>query len=208
MGIRDIILGMDIAPPSVQRQEMDKIEKDYTESGKGGITTVTTKTVNSHDEEMLVTTSTPYESQKFTSRTEWRVRALTASMLPMRISNLYVNQASSALANSGSKADAASSFTYVFPKNLLAQFICSSDLRTQVAVFLYGTSAPDAPQVKEVRAFVLPPQVGSHEQVTLPLRIPDEILAEGPREKNVLSGLEPLGWLCTQPKADAQQDGK
>merc|ERR1712100_781597 len=72
--IRDIILGMDIAPPSLQRQQIADIEKQGKELNQ--VTTVTTKTTNVHGEEMVVTTGSPYEQQTFASRTEWRVRAI------------------------------------------------------------------------------------------------------------------------------------
>ena len=113
---------------------------------------------------------------------------MAASTLPMRTKHLYVN--SDDVRDNG--------LTYVIPKNLLRQFISVSDLRTQVAVFMFGKSPPDSPQVKEIRAFVLVPQVGTHQAVTLPNRLPDEILTAGPREANRLEGLEPLGWLHTQ----------
>lgn len=61
----------------------------------------------------------------------------------MRLKNIYVS-------NDDVKDDAAS-FTYVIPKNILRAFIINSDLRTQVAAFLYGVSPPDNKQVKEIR---------------------------------------------------------
>jgi pre-mRNA-processing factor 8 len=45
--------------------------------------------------------------------------------------------------------------------------------------------------VKEIRALVVPPQLGTHQSVTLPTAaLPDH---------DSLKGLEPLGWLHTQP---------
>merc|ERR1719498_1955397 len=87
--IRDIILGMEIAPPSIQRQQIADIEKQGKEMSQ--ITTITTKTTNIHGEEMTVTTGSPYEQQTFASRTEWRVRAISASSLHLRTNHLYVN---------------------------------------------------------------------------------------------------------------------
>jgi pre-mRNA-processing factor 8 len=81
-------------------------------------------------------------------------------------------------------------FTYVIPKNILSKFITISDLRTQIAGYMYGVSPPDNAQVKEVRCIVLVPQVGNHQQVTLPRRLPGD---------DLLEDLEPLGWLHTQP---------
>jgi len=176
--IRDIILGMDIAPPSLQRQQIADIEKQGKELNQ--VTTVTTKTTNVHGEEMVVTTGSPYEQQTFASRTEWRVRAVSATSLHLRTNHLYVN--SEDIRESG--------YTYVMPKNILKTFICISDLRTQVAAYLYGISPPDNPQVKEIRCMVMVPQVGTHQSVTLPNQMP---------EHEYLRDLEPLGWIHTQP---------
>lgn len=74
----------------------------------------------------------------FGSKTEWRVRAISAANLHLRVSHIYVN--SQDLRDGG--------FTYVLPKNVLKKFICVADLRTQIAGYLYGVSPPDAPQIK------------------------------------------------------------
>ena len=73
---------------------------------------------------------------------------------------------------------------------MLKKFICISDLRTQIAGFMYGVSPPDNPQVKEIRCIVLPPQWGTHQGVNLPAQLP-----EHPHLKN----MEALGWIHTQP---------
>ncbi|CAJ1381669.1 unnamed protein product [Effrenium voratum] len=177
--IRDIILGMEIAPPSIQRQQIADLEKQGKEMSQ--ITTITSKTTNVHGEEMIVTTGSPYEQQTFASRTEWRVRAISASSLHLRTNHLYVN--SEDIRETG--------YTYVMPKNILKTFICISDLRTQVAAYLYGISPPDNPQVKEIRCMVMVPQVGTHSNVTLPQQLPDH---------DHLRDLEPLGWIHTQPQ--------
>eukprot|EP01051_Picozoa_sp_SAG22_P020073 SAG22_NODE_3917_length_1468_cov_1.826881_1_plen_211_part_10 len=72
--VRDIILGMEIAPPSVQRQEIAEIEKQSKEASQ--LSATTTRTVNVHGEEAYVTTTSQYEQQTFSSRTDWRVRAI------------------------------------------------------------------------------------------------------------------------------------
>ena len=54
-------------------------------------------------------------------------------------------------------------YTYVLPKNILNKFICISDLRTQIAGYLYGVSPPDNPLVKEIRCIALVPQHGTHQ---------------------------------------------
>lgn len=73
----------------------------------------------------------------FGSKTDWRVRAISASNLHLRVNHIYVN--SDDIRESG--------YTYVMPKNMLKKFICVADLRTQIAAYLYGISPPDNPQV-------------------------------------------------------------
>ncbi len=176
--VRDIILGMEIQPPSVARQQMAEVEKAAREQSQ--LTAVTSKTQNTAGEAMVVTTTTQYEQQAFNTRTDWRIRAISATNLYLRTNHIYVS--SEDIKEEG--------YTYVLPKNLLSKFITISDLRTQVAVYLYGVSPPDNDLVKEVRCAVLVPQVGSHKGVTLPSRLPDH---------EMLDDLEPLGWLHTQP---------
>lgn len=57
--IRDIILGAEITPPSQQRQQIAEIEKQAREGGQ--MTAVTTKTTNVHGDDLIVTTTSPYE---------------------------------------------------------------------------------------------------------------------------------------------------
>ncbi|WIA33570.1 hypothetical protein OEZ86_006694 [Tetradesmus obliquus] len=181
--IRDIILGAEITPPSQQRQQIAEIEKQAREGGN--MTAVTTKSVNVHGDELIVTTTSPYEQAAFGSKTDWRIRAISAANLHLRVNHIYVN--SDEVAEAG--------FTYVMPKNLLKKFICIADLRTQIAGYMYGVSPPDNPQVKEVRCIVMAPQWGNHQQVNLPSALPDHEL---------LRDLEPLGWLHTQPNESPQ----
>jgi pre-mRNA-processing factor 8 len=58
----------------------------------------------------------------FGSKTDWRVRAISATNLHLRVNHIYVN--SDDIKETG--------FTYIVPKNLLKKFICIADLRTQV----------------------------------------------------------------------------
>lgn len=177
--IRDIILGAEIAPPSAQRQQMAEIEKAAKEQSQ--MTAVRTKTTDVHGNEMVVTTKSPYEQAVFASRTDWRVRALSATNLILRTQHIYV------------PADGISDsapYTYVMPKNVLRRFITCGDLRTQVAGIMYGASPADNSRVKEIRTIVMPPQVGSHQGVAIPTYMP---------EHSLLDGLEPLGWVHTQP---------
>ncbi|KAF8757846.1 U5 snRNA binding [Rhizoctonia solani] len=139
--IRDIILGQEIAAPSIQRQQMAELEKS-TEA-QGQVTAVQTQTTNIHGDTLQVVTTTNYEQQVFSSKSDWRVRAISATHLPLRLQHIYVS-------NDDVKDDAAS-YTYVLPKNVLRAFITNADLRTQVAAFLYGSSPADNKQVKEIK---------------------------------------------------------
>ncbi|KAF4399746.1 hypothetical protein CsatB_012958 [Cannabis sativa] len=176
--IRDIILGAEITPPSQQRQQIAEIEKQAKEASQ--LTAVTTRTTNVHGDELIVTTTSPYEQSAFGSKTDWRVRAISATNLYLRVNHIYVN--SEDIKETG--------YTYIMPKNILKKFICIADLRTQIAGYLYGVSPPDNPQVKEIRCIAMPPQWGTHQQVHLPSMLP---------EHDFLTDLEPLGWMHTQP---------
>lgn len=176
--IRDIILGMEVQAPSVQRQQIAEIEAQAKDASQ--LTAVTTKTQNIHGDEIIVTTTTNYESQAFASKTEWRTRAISSTNLHLRTNHIYVN--TDDIKESG--------YTYILPKNVLKKFITISDLRTQIAGFLYGVSPADNPQVKEIRCIVMVPQWGTHQQVHLPHMLPDH---------EYLREYEPLGWIHTQP---------
>uniref|UniRef100_A0A1I8G2Y6 JAB_MPN domain-containing protein n=1 Tax=Macrostomum lignano TaxID=282301 RepID=A0A1I8G2Y6_9PLAT len=175
--IRDIILGMEISAPSQQRQQIAEIEKQTKEQSQ--LTATTTKTVNKHGDEILATTTSNYETQHFSSKTDWRVRAISATNLHLRTQHIYVS----------SDEVKAAGYTYILPKNVLRRFVCVADLRTEIGAFLYGCSPPDNPQVKEIRCLVMPPQLGNHQSVTLPTTLP---------QHEHLKGLEPLGWVHTQ----------
>ena len=92
---------------------------------------------------LILSTATNYEQQVFSSKSDWRVRAISATHLPLRLQHIYVS-------NDDVKDDAAS-YTYVLPKNVLGAFITNADLRTQAAAFLYGASPADNKQVKEIK---------------------------------------------------------
>jgi hypothetical protein len=55
------------------------------------LTAVTTKTTNVHGDELIVTTTSPYEQAAFGSKTDWRVRAISATNLYLRVNHIYVN---------------------------------------------------------------------------------------------------------------------
>ncbi|KAI0338909.1 pre-mRNA-processing-splicing factor [Trametopsis cervina] len=178
--IRDIILGQEIAAPSVQRQQMAELEK--SSEAQGQVTAVQTQTTNIHGDTIQTVTTTNYEQQVFSSKSDWRVRAISATHLPLRLQHIYVSN--------DDVRDDASSFTYVLPKNLLRHFVTAADLRTQVAAFLYGVSPPDNKQVKEIKAIAWAPQRGNNNSVELPAQLP--------RDDFLLKDLEPLGWIKTQ----------
>ncbi|KAK1749368.1 NUC071 domain-containing protein [Echria macrotheca] len=174
--VRDIILGMEISAPSMQRQQAAEIEKQQQEQQQ--LTAVTTKTQNVHGEEIIVTTTSQFEQQTFASKTEWRTRAIATSNLRTRANNMYV-------APVDNDAD---DVTYVMPKNILKRFITIADLRVQVAGYLYGASPADNDQVKEIRCIVMVPQIGGLRNVQLPQQLP---------QHELLKDMEPLGIIHT-----------
>ncbi|KAF7586939.1 pre-mRNA-splicing factor 8 [Aspergillus hancockii] len=174
--VRDIILGMEISAPSLQRQQAAEIEKQQEEQKQ--LTAVTTKTQNVRGEEIIVTTTSQYEQQSFASKTEWRTRAIATSNLRTRANNIYIS--SDEVRDEG--------YTYILPKNVLKRFITIADLRVQVAGYLYGSSPPDNDQVKEIRTIVMIPQVGNTREVQLPHQLP---------QHDYLNNLEPLGVIHT-----------
>ncbi|KAG9667909.1 pre-mRNA-processing-splicing factor 8, partial [Aureobasidium melanogenum] len=176
--VRDIILGMEISAPSMQRQQAAEIEKQQEEQAQ--LTAVTTKTQNVNGEDIVVTTTSQFEQQTYASKTEWRTRAIATSNLRTRANNIYIS--------SEDIRDDEEHFTYIMPKNILKRFITIADLRVQVAGYLYGSSPPDNKQIKEVKAIVMVPQVGNTRDIQLPRNLP---------ENDILNSLEPLGWIHT-----------
>ncbi|OAQ62331.1 pre-mRNA processing splicing factor 8 [Pochonia chlamydosporia 170] len=174
--VRDIILGMEISAPSLQRQQAAEIEKQQQEQQQ--LTAVTTKTQNVHGEDIIVTTTSQFEQQTFASKTEWRTRAIATSNLRTRAKNIYVSSVDNDLDD----------VTYVMPNNILKRFITIADLRVQVAGYLYGASPPDNDQVKEVKCIVMMPQIGGLRNVQLPQQLP---------RSEFLDGMEPLGIIHT-----------
>lgn len=174
--VRDIILGMEISAPSMQRQQAAEIEKQQQEQQQ--LTAVTTRTQNVHGEDLIVTTTSQFEQQTFASKTEWRTRALATSNLNKRTKNIYISSVDNDV----------DSTTYVMPNNIIKKFITIADLRVQVAGYLYGASPPDNDQVKEIRCIVMMPQIGGLRNVQLPQKLP---------QSEFLEGLEPLGVMHT-----------
>jgi pre-mRNA-processing factor 8 len=175
--VRDIILGMEISAPSMQRQQAAEIEKQQLEQQQ--LTAVTTKTQNVHGEDIIVTTTSQFEQQTFASKTEWRTRAIATSNLRTRANNIYIS-------SDDIKED--DHYTYIMPKNILKRFITIADLRVQVAGYLYGSSPPDNDQVKEIRCIVMVPQIGNTRDIQLPSQLP---------QHEYLEKMEPLGIIHT-----------
>lgn len=154
--IRDIILGMEISAPSQQRQQIAEIEKQTKEQSQ--LTATQTRTVNKHGDEIITSTTSNYETQTFSSKTEWRVRWAAearreggrAGWLPALLLRCRLAQAVTPFASSPRAISAANlhlrtnhiyvssddiketGYTYILPKNVLKKFICISDLRAQV----------------------------------------------------------------------------
>ena len=127
--VRDIILGMEISAPSAQRQQIAEIEKQTKEQSQ--LTATTTRTVNKHGDEIITSTTSNYETTTFSSKTEWRVRAISATNLHLRTNHIYVS--SDDIKETG--------YTYILPKNVLKKFIVISDLRAQVRGLTFHVNA-------------------------------------------------------------------
>ncbi|PWA57936.1 re-mRNA-processing-splicing factor 8A [Artemisia annua] len=120
------------------------------EASRSQLTAVTTRTTKTYDYE---------PTAAFDYKTDWRVKANSATNLYLRLNNIH---------DTG--------YTYIMPNNILRKFICISDLRTQISGYLYGVNSPDNPQVKEIHCIVLPPQWGTDQRVHLPLALPEDDL--------------------------------
>lgn len=182
--VRDLILGQDIRAPSVKRQEIAEIEdgKSNNQVENKELTALKTTTTNVHGEEITTVTTTNYEQLTFSSRNEWRNRAIAANNLHLRAKNIYVS--------SEEFVDDENSFTYILPKNILQKLIQISDLRIQVGAFLYGKSPTDHVGVKEIKCIAIVPQLGNVNSIQFPNTLPDQV--------GYLKDLELLGWVHTQ----------
>ncbi|CXI49021.1 pre-mRNA-processing-splicing factor 8, putative [Plasmodium berghei] len=197
--IRDILLGMEITPPSIQRQQIAELEKTNLDNIEQQMKVTTSKTTTKHGTEIIVSTLSPHEQQTFTTKTDWKIRYLSNNSLLFRTKNIYVNNAATAITskhdplNSGSMKsttiNSINDYTYVIAKNLLEKFICISDLKIQIGGFLYGSSPPDNSYVKEIKCILIPPQIGNYQSVTLSNYIPTN---------KYIENLELLGWIHTE----------
>ncbi|OMH82497.1 Pre-mRNA-processing-splicing factor 8 [Zancudomyces culisetae] len=165
--IRDIILGMEIMAPSAQRQQLAELEKQQQEQQQSQqqqqLLATTTKSHNIHGDEIITTTTSAYESQSFTSKSDWRTRALSSSSLFIRANNIYIS--------SSSLSSQLAQHTFVLPRDVLKSFISISDLRIPIAGYLYGFATNS---VFEIHAIVMVPQYApSAAAINLPSSLPD-----------------------------------
>ena len=164
---RDIILGMEIQAPSAQRQQMAEIEKAAEQAQ---VTAVQTQTTNIHGDTIQVVTTSNYEQQTFASKTDWRIRAISATNLPLRLQHVYVT-------NDDVKDELP---TFVLAKNILRSMVNAADLRSPVGVFLFGIEPEESnAKVVEIKAIAVPPQRASQRLIEFPEELPKHPLLEG-----------------------------
>jgi len=185
--MRDIILGQEIVAPSQQRQAVAEIEEQQTQEAQA--TAITTITTNIHGDKVAITTQSRYEQEQFNSKTEWRPRALATANLHVKTKHIFVNT---------QDIRDGDNITYIMPKNILKKFITIADTRIQIGAFLYGASPADNPQVKEIKAIVITPQLGRSDQVKLPNTPPEH--------EFLLQDLEPLGWIHTEMRPSRDEE--
>ena len=140
--IRDIILGMEIQAPSVQRQQIAR-NRGSKPGNRTKLTAVTTRTTNIHGDEIITTTTSNYEMAQFASKTDWRQRALASGHL---ISMLNL------ISSSGSGQ------SMFIPRNIIDTLLMISDQRILVVGYLYAS--PDA--ANQIKCCVIPPQAGTN----------------------------------------------
>ena len=202
--IRDIILGMEVTAPSIQRQQAAEIESKAkataSSAAPDALSAVTTTTTNIHGDQLVTTTTSAYEQTAFASKADWRTRALGAGLLHLRCQHLFVSNPP----DSSSHASA----VIVLPRNVLQRFLVCADLRVQCGALLYGRRAVAQDNAEgavwEVECLAVVPQVGTHAQLTLTTSIPqrktakDDDARSGEEEAaSLLDDLVPLGWIHT-----------
>lgn len=114
---------MELPTPSAMAEQVSQVEAARQSEGA----TVTVQTTNDQNQRITTTTTTNYEQQQFKSHTDWRLRALSAANMQIRVNNVWV-----------SNDDVKEGFTYVMPKNLLKKFVAISDLKVQIFAYLFG----------------------------------------------------------------------
>lgn len=186
--VRDLILGQEIKAPSAKRQQIADVEETKREDPDAAnanqqLTALKTTTQNIHGEAITTITTTNHEQSAFSSKNEWRNRAIAANNLHLRSKNIFVSSADFVDDDSN---------TYIMPSNLVKKFVQISDVRTQVGALVYGKSPSDNPQIKEIKALAIVPQLGNSHSVEFPTKLYEK------DHNEYLADLELLGWVHTQ----------
>jgi pre-mRNA-processing factor 8 len=130
------------------------------------VTALQTRTTNITGDEIITVTTTQYEQEKFLSKTDWRIRAISSTNIPLRMQHVYVT-------NDDVKDELP---TYVLAKNIMKSFVCAGDLRTPIAAFLFGKVAEDNAKVVEITAVAVVPQKASQRAIDFPNELPSHSL--------------------------------
>ncbi|KAI8869851.1 pre-mRNA-processing-splicing factor 8 [Ramicandelaber brevisporus] len=239
--VRDIILGMEIRAPGEERQQLanqmkqsiqqqqqqkqQQQQQSMTATPQAGdqLMAMTTKTVNAQGEQIVVTTTTNYESQRFVSQSDWRVRALASQSLHehtrlIEIANPDDEDEEAEADDTTADIDQQQlqqqqqqqQRVIVMPQNLLKKFVQIADTHNQIAGFMYGRSPnSDHPEVKEIRCIAIVPQWSTRQVVHLPLNMPAHSYLNASTKDasdTEMHGdeLEPLGWIHTLPSSMVQ----
>lgn len=141
--VKDILMGGDLTPVSTQSRRVADVQRQ--EGVLGQEQAVNVRTHDKHGRELVSSTTSPYERQPAFSRTDWRIRALSAS-------NHYLRDCRIVLSIDFSF------YNILVPRNLVKKFIFISDLRCQIGAYMYGLEAREKIQSREVRCFVITPQ--------------------------------------------------
>ncbi|ELP90364.1 pre-mRNA-processing-splicing factor, putative [Entamoeba invadens IP1] len=175
--VRDIILGVEVAAPSVERQQIGEIDGERTTQGNA----ITTKTMNKLQEKIVVSTTTPYEQNVCAATQNWRERAIEAGKLYERVSSLFVS-------TQGETPP------IVLPKNLMTTLVRIADTKTEIGGILYGKESVSNAGVYEVKCICMTPQYGTNKYVVFP---------DHPPRSDEIDSLQALGWIrtnCGEPE--------
>ncbi|EAY02411.1 pre-mRNA processing 8 protein homolog PRP8 [Trichomonas vaginalis G3] len=170
--IRDIILGVKIAAPSEERQQM---AKEVEEEDKAALKTVTTATRDADGNQHIIQTFSQYEQQQFKSKSDWRSRALTSRGLVMRANTLMIPP-----------PVVKPKLELIIPENIYRRFVEISDPYMQICGFLFGVKMNDTLQVISI---VIPPQNGDRDEIDFKQILPNH---------DFLDGASPIGFIHTR----------
>eukprot|EP00760_Papus_ankaliazontas_P008488 PhM_4_TR13843/c0_g1_i1/m.79014/K12856/PRPF8, PRP8; pre-mRNA-processing factor 8 len=174
--LRDILLGQEIQNVNIQKEQMDQLDRVAKEAQNAVLNARTTQTVNKYGQAMTVTTTTAHGTKAFTSKTDWRERALATASRDIH-SEIHIHPMD---------VTARATVRFLIPENLVYRVVACSDVRTQIVGLLFGVVEGNT---REIRCIVFPPQHGTHDTITFPLVMPKHAL---------LSGLQPVGLVQTQ----------